>query len=129
MSIKIEIPDEDLNGFSAQAQETLKTAIEEFSSELIDETNRLEAGRNASKGAPEVTRGMVIDAKILLKRGLGSPKKGMWPKILQIISAILSLLAGIMYNDTKLQDSAYLLIFILVVTATILAVTISTIKE
>ncbi|MNH34175.1 hypothetical protein D3C79_947520 [compost metagenome] len=107
----------------------MKAAIEEFSSELIDETNRLEAGRNASKGAPEVTRGMVTDAKIFLKRGLVSPKKGFWPKITQIISAILSLLVGVMYNDTKLQDSAYLLLFIVVVTATILTVTISTFKE
>lgn len=129
MPINISIPDNDLVGFSDQAQDSLKEAIEEYSSDLIEETNRLEAGRNPTKGVPEVTRGMVTDARIFLKRGLGSPKKGWGVKILRVASAVLSLVVGIMYNETKLQDSAYLLIFILIVAATILSVTISTIKE
>jgi hypothetical protein len=129
MSINIEISDEDLTGFSDQARESLKGAVLEYSSELIEEANRLEAGRNPTQGTPEVTRGMVNDAKIFIRRGLGSPKKSWGLRILRIVSAVLSLAVGIMYNQTKLQDSAYLFFFILVVAGTILAVTISTLKE
>jgi len=129
MPIDIQIPDDDLIGFSDQAQANLKDAITEYSSELIEEANRLEAGRNPTSGTPEVTRGMVNDAKVFLRRGLGSPKKNWGVRILRILAAVLSLVVGFMYDETKLLDSVYMLFFILIVAATILAVTISTLKE
>jgi hypothetical protein len=46
------------------------------------------------------------------------------------VAAVLSLAVGIMYNEAKLkQGGGYMLLFILVVTAAILTVTISTLKE
>lgn len=129
MPIDIQISDSDLNGFSDQAKATLKEAILEYSSQMIEEANRLEAGRNSTNGPPEVTRGMVSDAKIFLQRGMGSPKRNLGLKMLRIIAAVLSLAVGFMYNDTKLQNSEYLLIFIIVIAVTIFVVTISTLKE
>ncbi|MGJ8698242.1 MAG: hypothetical protein ACSHYF_18115 [Verrucomicrobiaceae bacterium] len=107
----------------------LKGATAEYATDLIEEANRIETGRNSAGGTPEVTRGMVNDAKVLLRRGLGVPKKSMGVKILRVIAAVLSLAVGIMYDETKLQSGGYMALFVLVVAAAILTVTISTIKE
>ena len=129
MPIDINIPDQDIEGFNSRAQKKIKESVSEYSADLIEESNRIESARNNTSGDPEVTSSMVNDANVLIRRGLVQPKKGIGLRILRVISAILSLLVGIMYDSTKLQDSAYMLFFIVVVTAAILSVTIATIKE
>lgn len=129
MSLDIQIPDDDLKGFSGEARDHLKKATGEYATDLIEEANRIEAGRNSTGGPPEVTRGMVNDAKVLLRRGLGVPKKSWGMRILRVVAAVLSLCVGIMYDETKLQSGGYMLLFILAVTVAILSVTISTLKE
>jgi hypothetical protein len=44
--------------------------VQEYASALIDEANRIEAGRNSTEGNPEVTRAMVNDAADLMRRDL-----------------------------------------------------------
>ncbi|MBN1169387.1 hypothetical protein JXA63_05895 [Candidatus Woesebacteria bacterium] len=127
--MQIQIPDQDLKGFNEKAKEKLSEATTEFVSDLIEESNRLEASRNTTGDDPQITSSMVNDARVLLRRGLSLPKKGIGIKSLRVVSAILSLSAGMLYDTTKLQDSGYMLLFIVVITAAILTVTISTIKE
>lgn len=130
MPLDIQIADDDLKGFSAQARDRLKGAMTEFATDLIEEANRIEAGRNATSGTPEVTRGMVNDAKVSLRRGLGTPRKNWGLRILRVVAAVLSLCVGFMYDQTNLQQSGgYMLLFILAVSAAILTVTITTLKE
>ena len=59
MPLEIQIPDDDLKGFSGEARDHLREATLEYTTDLIEESNRIEAGRNSSGGTPEVTRGMV----------------------------------------------------------------------
>jgi len=129
MPVDIQIADEDLSGFSNPAKGKLKEAVADYASDLIDEANRIEAGRNSTGGNPEITQGMVNDAKILLRRGLGAPKTKVWSKIWRVAAAVLSLAAGFLYDKEELQDGGYMLLFILVVATAILAVTISTLKD
>lgn len=129
MSLDIRIPESDLAGFSEQAQGRLKEATTKYATDLIEEANRIETGRNSTSGPPEVTRGMVDDAEVLLRRGLNAPKKSWFSRILRVIAAVLSLGVGVMYDGTALQDSGYLLLFILLVAAAIFAVTMSTLRE
>lgn len=129
MPIAIHIQDQDVSGFNTQAKIKLEESVNEFVSDLIEEANRIESGRNSTSGDPEITSSMVNDARVLIRRGLAQPKKGMGIKILRISSAVLSLAVGMMYDSTKLQDSGYMLLFILVIAAAILSVTVATIKE
>lgn len=129
MPVNIEIFDVDLQGFSDPAKEKLSDAVTQFSTSLIEEANRIESGRNATNGVIEITRSMVSDAALVLRRGLGTPKKRFGTLIIRVIASVLSLIVGFMYDGTKLQDNTYMLIFIMLVAATILAVTISAIKE
>lgn len=129
MSVEIQIPEDGLTGFSQQARERLKEATAEYATDLIEEANRIEAGRNSTSGPPEVTRGMVDDARVLLRRGLNVARKDWGSKTLRVVAAVLSLCVGVMYDKDALQDSGYLLLFILLVAAAILAVTISTLRE
>ena len=129
MPVDIQISDDDLKGFSADARDHLKKATTDYATDLIEEANRIEAGRNSTGGRPEVTRGMVNDAKILQRRGLGAPRKSRGLRILRVVAAVLSLSVGIMYDETRLLNGGYMLLFILAVSAAILTVTISTLKE
>jgi hypothetical protein len=129
MPIEISISDEATAGFSEPAKSRVEEAAKVFAIDLIDEANRLEAGRNIEGCAPEVTRGMVTDADAFLRRGLYSPKKNKRLKALRIAAGVLPLAVGIMYDKQRLQDSAYMMFFFLVVAATILAVTLSVLKE
>lgn len=125
----IEISDNDLKGFNNQAKAKLSEAATEFIGDLIEESNRLESTRNTTGSDPEITSSMVNDARVLIRRGLAQPKKGMGLKILRIAAAVLSLLVGVLYDSEKLQSGGYMLLFIGVITSAILTVTISTIKE
>jgi hypothetical protein len=127
--MKIDIPEANLQGFNAQAQDKLKLLVEGYSSDVIAEANRIEATRNITNGPAEITSTMVTDAGNLLKIGLGKPRKRFWPKAFRISGAVLSLLVGILYDSQKLQSSEYMLLFVLVITGAILSVTISTIQE
>ncbi len=129
MPIEINIPDSDISGFNDKAQDKLKSATTEFIADIIEESNRIESGRNTTQGSPEITSSMVNDAKVLIRRGLAIPKKNRRLRILRIAVAVLSLLVGIMYDKAKLQSGGYMLFFVLLIAATILCVTISTLKE
>jgi len=127
--MEIIVPDDDLKGFNEKAKSKLEEASKEFVNDLIEESNRLESSRNTSGDDPEITSSMVNDAIILIRRGLAQPKKNLLIKGLRVLAAVLSLLVGVLYDKTKLQDSGYMFLFIAVITAAILTVTIATIKE
>ncbi len=129
MPVEVRIEDNELVGFSVQARDHLKTSILSYSAELVAEANRIEAGRNRTSGTPEVTQGMVNDASTLLRHGVGSPKKNLWDRGVRIISAILSLLVGISYDNEKLREPTYMVFFIVLVALAILFVILATLKE
>ncbi|MEO2281356.1 hypothetical protein [Pseudoalteromonas pernae] len=127
--MEIEIEDDELVGFNDLAKEKLKESTSEFVSKLIEESHRLESNSNTSGGTPEVTSSNVSDANILVSKGLSKKKKGIGSKILRIFAALLPLVVGAMYNSTKLQDSAYMLVFVCVVALAIITVTVSILVE
>ena len=125
----LEIKEEHLEGFNSQAREKVSEATNLFVADLIEESNRIESGRNTTSGPPEITSSMVNDAWVLIRRGLFTPKRSLMIKILRVVSAILALIVGFMYDPINLQDNDYMFLFILVISATIISVTISTMKE
>lgn len=127
--MEIQISEVDLKGFNDRAKEKLSEAATAFIGDLIEESNRLESSRNTTGDEPEITSSMVNDAQILIRRGLAKPRKGFGLKVLRVAAAVLSLLVGVLYDTTKLQSGGYMLLFIGVITAAILTVTISIIKE
>lgn len=127
--MEVKILEKDLEGFNEKAKKKLIEASEEFIRDLIEESNRIESARNSTSTDPEITSSMVNDATVLLRRGLSQPRKSIGIKSLRVVAAVLSLLVGILYDSTKLQNSGYMLLFIGIITAAILTVTISIIKE
>ena|SRR5437867_4383030 len=127
--MQIEVPDSDLKGFNEQARARLSAVTLKFAEDLVEEANRIETGRNTTQGEPEITSSMVHDAELSIRRGLGVPRKSRGSKILRVVGAVLSLAVGIVYNATKLQGAGYMFLFISVVTAAIICVTISTLTD
>ena len=127
MPVDLKISEADLKGFSQPARDALKKAVAAYATDLIEEANRIEAGRGSPE--PEVTRAMVDDAAFALRRGLGTPPRNLVLKILRIGAAVLSLLVGILFDPAKLQNGGYMTFFIVVVAGAILAVTLSILRE
>lgn len=129
MPINIDITDSDLAGFNDQAKQELKVSVETFSDDLIAEANRIESSINSTSQGPEITSSIVRDAKVLIRHKISKPKKNVWSIILKIGASVLSLVAGIMYQKEKLQDTTYLVFYILIIAIAILLTTLTVIKE
>lgn len=127
--MQLDIDDKSQKGFNDPAKASLKKATLQFAEELIKESNRIEASRNPASGDPQVTSSMVDDANVLVRRGLGRPRKKPGVKLFRIVAAVLSLVVGFTYDAAKLQDKTYMLIFVILVAVAIIAVTISIIME
>lgn len=129
MPINININDTDLAGFNDQAKQELKSSIETFSDDLIAEANRIESSVNSTSQGPEITSSNVRDAKVLIRHKISKPKRNPWSILLKIGASVLSLVAGIMYQKEKLQDTTYLVFYIIVIALAILLTTVTVIKE
>jgi hypothetical protein len=127
--MQIDIDEANLSGFNAPAKAELKKATLKFADDLLKEAYRIEASHNPAAGNPQVTSSMVMDAAILIRRGLAQPKKKLGIKLFRIAAAVLALVVGFTYDATKLQDKTYMLVFVVTVTLAIIAVTVSIILE
>jgi hypothetical protein len=127
--VQLDLDDRSLGGFNDPAKDELKKATVTFASDLIQEANRIESVRNYNSGNPQITSSMVSDAVMLVRGGLIQPKTKWQIKALRVLAAVLTLIVGNLYDATKLQDSTYMLTFILVTVVAIFAVTAATALE
>lgn len=127
--MQIDLDDKALQGFNEPAKKELEKASLTFVTDLITESNRIEASRNPGSGNPQVTSSMVADAAVLIRRGLARPRKRIGAKLVAVLAAVLSLLVGFLYEPTKLQDQTYMLTFVVVIAIAIIAITVSIIME
>ena len=127
--MQIDLDNRALEGFNEPAKAELNKAAKEFLTDLITESNRIEATRNPASGNPQVTSSMVADAAVLIRRGLARPKKKIGAKVLAVVAAVMSLVVGFLYEPTKLQDQTYMLMFVAVVAISIITITVSIIME
>ena len=123
------IDDSNLKGFNPAAKDTLKETCHKYTSDVIEEANRIESTRRSAKGAPEITSIMVTDAEVLIRRGLVKPKIKIWQKIIKILSVILAAITAKMYDTAKLTDGTYMLIFVAMLIVTIFIITLNVILE
>jgi len=128
MPIEVRIEDGDLTGFSDPAKEGVRRAGEEFMKHIIAEANRLESAQNTG-GPTEITQGLVMNAASIQRPAVGKRAASLGEKIWRIAASVLSLSAGVMYDSTSLQSPGYMVFFILVVAAAIIATTVVTMKE
>ncbi|MCD8741857.1 hypothetical protein LT679_14670 [Mucilaginibacter roseus] len=129
MPIIININDSDLAGFNDQAKQELELSVKTFSDDLIAEANRIESSVNSTSQGPEITSSIVRDAKVLIRHKISKPKKHIGSIILKIAASVFSLIAGTMYQKENLQNTIYLVLYIIVIALAILLTTLTVIKE
>jgi len=128
--MQIEIDKNKTSGFNAQAIAKLEKSVDEYVDDLISEASRIEAAsRSSHSGPPEVTSSMVENARVLLRTGLGRPRKGVRLKLLRVGATVAGLIAGLLYDSEDLQDGTHMAAFIVVVSLAILLTTLSVFKE
>jgi len=124
MPLQIEIPDEDARYLSQQAQEELVASTKKYSQELLNEANRLEAANRENGGDPEITRVMIRDAALHVQRYPPRSKRSWGFTVIQIASAITALLTGGLFDVDKMQqDIGRLIIFLILLSLTIIFAT------
>src|SRR5437016_2931687 len=129
MPIEITIPDAALTGFNAQAQTKLHSVVKEFVDDLIDESNRIEAGQNTTEGAPEITSSMVSDARVFVRSGSTPRKESFGRRLVRILAPVLTLVVGVMYDKQSLQQGVYMAVFVIFIAAAILCTTLSALQD
>lgn len=129
MPLTIIIEDSDLTGLSPHAQTQLKSTVEQYSTDLLSEANRIEAASRAGSLPPEVSAQMIHDAATYVRKGMVARASSPWAKGLRAFSALLSLLLGLAWDQDSLQSGSYLIWFGVLLAVTLITTTIVSLKD
>lgn len=119
--MEIEIIDSSLSGYSEDAKNNIKEAIEEYSEILIEETDKVEKTHRSrtSSSVKEVVGSHVLEANSNLKENFKQSKRDkIIIGILQILASILSVVVGWMWDSDV--NKINLPMFILTIAITLL---------
>jgi hypothetical protein len=129
MPVTISIPDQELDGFSAQAIVDLELSLTTFKNDILAEIGRIEAGQNSGSGVPEITSRMVKDAEMVFSRGSVYKRRKTALIFLKIVAVISIFIAGLMADRESLKDFGFLVAFVIVVAISILSNTLLYLRE
>jgi len=119
--MEIIVSEDKVSHLSKQAKDEFSDSIQTYAEELIEEANRLEASTRVNGGKPEITRAIIKDAELYLKKySLHSKPKSWGYTLLQIFSVLSILFTGGLFNIEKFKtDTVYLVIFLVILTVAI----------
>ena len=120
--MEIEIIDSSLSGYSEDAKNNIKEAIEEYSEILIEETDKVEKTHRSrtSSSVKEVVGSHVLEANSNLKENFRQSKRDkIIIGILQVFTSILSVVVGWMWDSDA--NKINLPMFILIIAVTLLS--------
>lgn len=121
--MEIEIIDSSLSGYSEDAKNNIKEAIEEYSEILIEETDKVEKTHRSrtSSSVKEVVGSHVLEANSNLKENFRQSKRDkIIIGILQVLASILSVVVGWMWDSDANKINLPMFILIIAVTLLIL---------
>lgn len=121
--MEIEIIDSSLSGYSEDAKNNIKEAIEEYSEILIEETDKVEKTHRSrtSSSVKEVVGSHVLEANSNLKENFRQSKRDkIIIGILQVLASILSIVVGWMWDSDANKINLPMFILIIAVTLLIL---------
>lgn len=127
MAHEVSLP-ADLSSFNRGATEELRVALERYREDLAREASRLEAAANTA-GQPEITSSMVKDADLLLRKGYRRLKKSRAVVVAQITAPVSGFLTGLLFDRQALQVPLNLVLFVALLTVTIVATVVTAVKE
>ena len=120
MKLEVDIEDEKVKNLSPPAEVRLKTVVTKYSNDILDEASRIETTRNTGN-SPEITATIIDDAVHFNKR-FRVGKKKTTPKIIALIIAFIStVLTGGLFKTEKFNDTTYLITFLIIFLASIIA--------
>ncbi|TGK82982.1 hypothetical protein EHQ24_08140 [Leptospira noumeaensis] len=124
MPINLDIPANSIEYFSTEAIEELRDATLNYSLNIIDEANRLDATIRSKKDKPEITRSIVKNAVNFRENPFNIRKKSLKYILIQIASSIFLFLSGITYDfqkfsTDKLHLASFLVITLIAITSTV----------
>lgn len=125
----IQITEDELDGFTAQAEIDLENAVRKYKLDLLREISRIEASQKTGDGGPEVTSAMVHDAEMVYSRGPRYHRKKGWMAFLKVIAVVSIFISGAMADSDFLKAYSHIVLFLVVATVAILSSTVVTLRE
>lgn len=110
--MNVDIPDDKLKGFSSPAKEQLKLSTLKYSRRVIDEANRIEAGRKPDLSTTEITKAIVSHAAGAIDNGFLPLKQSLPQKIIKLMAVVLTIVCGFLFQLEWLKDSPKYVIFV-----------------
>ncbi|WP_455810150.1 hypothetical protein [Clostridium butyricum] len=130
MPIRIEVTDENLTYFSEGAREELKNHLENYSMEVIKETDRLEETIRNDSNTPEITRTIVKRAITNYKNSFTPSKKKNKQYLIKTISSLSIFFAGVACDFSSFKtNTVQLIIFLILALIATISTTIMYIRE
>jgi len=128
--IIISVTEQAVDGFNYEARNQLKRDTDKFVTDLIKEAHRLEENIHTTEKKPEITSSIISNANFWLRNNLSKPKPRPSYRILKVISNILWLIVGILFQTEKLQkETNFFIFFIFLLAFAIILSTISVLNE
>ena len=115
MKIEIDLDERATQYLSPQARRSLKSLANKYAQNLLLEAIRLEAAGHSQRGDPEITGKNVTDAATYLKGFPNPQKRAWWFVLIQVASAITTLLVGALFDLPTVQRDATALYFFLAI--------------
>jgi hypothetical protein len=111
-----------------QTTQALERAVAQYEADLLAEAQRLEAAQNTS-GSAQVTATNVTDAALILRRGYRRPRKPRWVIAVQLVSTLGGFIAGLFADAETLKAPHMMVIFLVIVTITLLSTILALLRE
>lgn len=129
MALDLKVPDGVATHVKDRALAEYKLSLERYGSDLFAEASRLEAATSSASGDPEITTTMIKDADILLRRAYAKRRKSRVLIGAQLVSVVGSFVTGLLLDVDKLKEPRTMVLFIGLLSATIVATVITVLKD
>jgi hypothetical protein len=129
MPLQLTISDQATQYLNEQARLVARERVERYADDVLKEAGRLEAAASGAGGDPEITSSMVRDADLLLRRGYRKPPRNRWLIAAQLVAPLGGILTGFLGQTDFLQKPGLLVLFIAVLTITIITTVVSVFKD
>lgn len=113
MKLEVDIPDEKTENLSTTAESRLKTIVQDYSCNILDEASRIESTRN-SGNEPEITATIIDDAVEYTKRFPTRKRKSKGKVWVMIVAFISTVFTGGLFKTEKFNEPEYLFPFLVV---------------
>lgn len=129
MTVQVEIADDKVSNFSADAKKCFKEQVIKYADDLVKEANLLEETTREDGATMEITSNIVLQAA-RKNKNIRAKKPNRFLFIVKVVSVLSLTLAGFLFDLDDFQNNkAILFIFMVIFTIAVASTVLQFVKE